>query len=134
MIEDYGTLSEEELLEEIMHRIEENGEIDASDLDFKFEEDRLVITGSLQTEEEIEALTTILEDYLDPKDYSFDIDVAEAPDKTFKKGAFKAAPEEEEEFEEDEEDEDFDDEGLEEVDEEDMEIEEEDDDFDDDKW
>ncbi len=33
MIEEYGTLSEEELIQEIMAELEENGEIDPSDLD-----------------------------------------------------------------------------------------------------
>ncbi len=120
MIEDYGTLSEEELIEEIVRQLEQSGQIDASDLEFKFEEDKLIISGSLQTEEELELLSKILEDDLDPKDYKIDIEVIEGISEDFAERSH---------FEEEEEEEETDDlleEGLEEVEEEDMNFEEED--------
>lgn len=121
MIEDYGTLSEKELVEEIMRQLEQSGQIDASDLEFKFEEDKLTILGSLQTEEEFELLSQILEDYLDPKDYKLDIEVIEGISEDFSERSRFEVVEEEEEEEVD----DLHEDGLEEVEEEDMDLEEE---------
>jgi len=78
MIEEYGTLSEEELLQEILNQLEESSEIDSSDLDFKYVEDKLKISGTLQNEDELEVLISILEDYVDPKDYQCDVELLEA--------------------------------------------------------
>ena len=135
MIEEYGTLSEEELIQEIVTQLENNGEIDPSDLDFKFEEDKLKITGTLQSEDELEVLLNVLEDYVDPKDYQCDVEILE---EGVDAGFSDTGRAERNSDEEDYEDEDFDDDGLEEVDEEDMdmdETEEEDEGGDDeDKW
>ena len=77
MIEEYGTLSDEELIQEIIAELEENGEIDPSDLDFKHVDDKLKITGTLQNEDELEVLVGILEDYVDPKDYQCEVELLE---------------------------------------------------------
>ncbi|HKX12323.1 MAG TPA: hypothetical protein VJP40_04150 [bacterium] len=123
-IEEYGTLSEEELIQEIMNQLEENVEIDPSELDFKFEDDKLKITGTLQSEDELEALIGVLEDYVDPKDYQCDVEILEEAgiDSSFGKGARFRRPLKDEE--EDEEDEDEDDE--EDEDDDDFEYDEED--------
>ncbi len=141
MIEEYGTLSEEELIQEIMAELEENGEIDPSDLDFKFEEDKLKISGTLQNEDELEVLIGVLEDYVDPKDYQCDVELMEeGVDSSLVRERRPARDVTDEDYEEEEEeDEDFDDDGLEEVDEEDMEFDEdledeEEDEGGDDKW
>lgn len=141
MIEEYGTLSEEELIQEIMAELEENGEIDPSDLDFKFEDDKLKISGTLQNEDELEALVAVLEDYVDPKDYQCDVELLEeGVDSSLVRDRRPARDTDEdyEEEEEEEEDEDFDDDGLEEVDEDDMDFDEDLDDEEDeggnDKW
>lgn len=130
MIEEYGTLSEEELIQEIMAELEENGEIDPSDLDFKFEDDKLKIRGTLQNEDELEALVAVLEDYVDPKDYQCDVELLEeGVDSSLVRDRRPARDTEDEDYEEEEdeeEDEDFDDDGLEEVDEDDMDFEDED--------
>ncbi len=80
MIEEYGSLSEEELLQEISQHLEENKEIDASGLELRFEADKLKITGALSTEEELEILITVLEDYVDPKDYLCEVEILEGVD------------------------------------------------------
>ncbi|KAB2842455.1 hypothetical protein F9K50_02000 [bacterium] len=143
MIEEYGTLSEEELIQEIMAELEENGEIDPSDLDFKFEDDKLKIRGTLQNEDELEVLIGVLEDYVDPKDYQCDVELMEeGVDSSLvrdRRPVRDVADEDYEEDEDEEEDEDFDDDGLEEVDEEDMDFDEdledeEEDEGGDDKW
>jgi len=140
MIEEYGTLSEEELIQEIMAELEENGEIDPSDLDFKFEEDKLKISGTLQNEDELEVLIGVLEDYVDPKDYQCDVELMEeGVDSSLVRDRRAARDVADEDYEEEEEeDEDFDDDGLEEVDEDDMEfdddVDEEDDEGGEDKW
>jgi hypothetical protein len=77
MIEDYGTLSEEELLEEIYQELEETTEVDSSELEFKFEGGKLHICGSLQNEEELENLISVLENHVEPNDYQFDVDLIE---------------------------------------------------------
>ncbi len=140
MIEEYGTLSEEELIQEIMAELEENGEIDPSDLDFKFEEDKLKISGTLQNEDELEVLIGVLEDYVDPKDYQCDVELMEEGVDSSLVRERRVSRETEDEDYEEEEDEDFDDDGLEEVDEDDMDFdedvdeEEEEDEGGDDKW
>ena len=145
-IEEYGTLSEEELVQEIMNRLEDNGDIDPSELDFKFEDDKLKITGTLQSEDELEALVSVLEDYVDPKDYQCDVEILEEAgiDSNFKKGAAfrrlatdEDEDEDEEDDEEDEDDEDFDLEEEDELDEEEgdlEELDEEEEDEDENKW
>jgi hypothetical protein len=147
-IEEYGTLSEEELIQEIMNQLEENDEIDPSELDFKFEDDKLKITGTLQSEDELEALISVLEDYVDPKDYQCDVEILEEAgiDSSFGKAARFRRPavddadeeeDEEEEDEEDEDDEDFEYDEEDELDEEDAdfdELEEEEEDEDENKW
>jgi hypothetical protein len=146
-IEEYGTLSEEELIQEIMNQLEDNDDIDPSELDFKFEDDKLKITGTLQGEEELEALIAVLEDYVDPKDYQCDVEILEEAgiDSKFGKAARFRAPaveededeDEEDEDDEDEEDEDFDFEEEDELDEEeegDLEELDEDDEDDNNKW
>lgn len=122
-IEEYGTLSEEELIQEIMNQLENNDEIDSSELDFKFEDDKLKITGTLQSEDELEALIAVLEDYVDPKDYQCDVEILEEAgiDSNFGKAARFRRPAEEDEDEEDEEEDDDEDE-----DDEDFEYDEED--------
>lgn len=109
-IEEYGTLSEEELIQEIMNQLEDNDDIDPSELDFKFEDERLKITGTLQSEDELEALIAVLEDYVDPKDYQCDVEILEEAgiDSNFGKGARfrREAVEEESDEDEDEDDED----------------------------
>lgn len=77
MIEDYGTLSEEELLEEITQDLEENTEINPSDLEFRFEEGKLNISGSLQNEDDLELLVGVLENHVEPNDYKFEVDLVE---------------------------------------------------------
>jgi hypothetical protein len=77
MIEDYGTLSEEELLDEILQELEEVTEVDTSELEFKFEGGKLHIYGTLQNEEELENLISVLENHIDPNDYQFDVDLVE---------------------------------------------------------
>lgn len=77
MIEDYGTLSEEELLEEIMQDLQENTDINPESLDFRFEDGKLNISGSLQNEEELELLVGVLENHVEPSDYKFEVDLAE---------------------------------------------------------
>lgn len=144
MIEEYGTLSEEELIQEIIAELEENGEIDPSDLDFKFEEDKLKISGTLQNEDELEVLIAVLEDYVDPKDYQCDVELLEeGVDASLGRNRRRAAAHHEEEDEdedfEEEDDEDFDDDGLEEVEEDELDFDEDEvmDDEDeggDDKW
>lgn len=140
MIEEYGTLSEEELIQEIMAELEENGEIDPSELDFKFEDDKLKISGTLQNEDELEVLIGVLEDYVDPKDYQCDVELMEeGVDSSLVRERRASREAEDEDYEEEEEDEDFDDDGLEEVDEDEMDFdedmdEEEDDEGSDDKW
>jgi hypothetical protein len=129
MIEDYGSLSEEEMIQEIQKQLDNHAEIDASGLEFKYENGRLIVSGAIQTEEEMEALVHILEDYVDPKDYNMEVEIAEASvrvDENFEE-PFQAEEEEEDEDEL---------EDLEEFDEEDMEEEDEieDEEFDDDKW
>ncbi|MFO1462162.1 MAG: hypothetical protein U1F66_00115 [bacterium] len=139
MIEEYGTLSEEELIQEIISELEESDEIDPSDLDFKFEDDKLKITGTLQNEDELEALISVLEDYVDPKDYQCDVELMEeGVDSTLNKDRRIARePDEDYEEEDEEEDEDFDDDGLEEVEEDELDfedLEEDEGDDDEDKW
>ncbi|HCU25556.1 MAG TPA: hypothetical protein DF383_11125 [Deltaproteobacteria bacterium] len=139
MIEEYGTLSEEELIQEIIAQLEESEGIDPSDLDFKFEEDKLKITGSLQNEDELEILIGVLEDYVDPKDYRCEVELLEEGLSTGF-GKSSRMSKESDEDDEDEEDEDyFEEEGLEEVEEDDLdsddyEDEDEDEGNDEDKW
>ena len=77
MIEDYGTLSQEELREEILQELEENAELDTSELKLKFEGKKLFIIGALQNEEELENLVGVLENYMEPDDFELDIDLVE---------------------------------------------------------
>jgi hypothetical protein len=77
MIEDYGTLSEEELLGEILQELQETTEVDSSELEFKFEVGKLHIHGTLQNEEELESLISVLENHIEPNDYQFDVDLIE---------------------------------------------------------
>ncbi len=132
MIEEYGTLSEKELLEEIVNDLKEQTEIDVAELDFVFDEGKLHIQGSVQTGEDLESLVGILDDHLDPTDYQLEIDLLEQP------------PEEvEEEFEEEPgpaagsatEEEDLFEESLDTVEEEEeMELGDDEGGFDDEKW
>jgi hypothetical protein len=135
MIEDYGTLSEEELVQELIKQLEDNEGIDASDLEFKFEEGKLIISGSLQNEDELEVLVGLLENYIDPKDYECNVELIEGDDRDY---AVRSPFEEEIEEDEEEEDEEEDliEEDLEKGEEEEAEFEDEDEDggFDDDKW
>ncbi len=144
MIEEYGTLSEAELLQEIQRQLENHPEIDTTDLELKFEDEQLHIGGSLQTEEELEGLVTILEDYVDSQDYICDVEIVVGVEGDFsdrrlfergvKKKVEEEKEEEEEEFLEEEGLEDLEEEGLEDVEEDDGAAEEEEDDFEDDKW
>lgn len=140
MIEEYGTLSEEELVEEIKKHLEENEGIDASDLEFKHEDDKLLISGTLQNDEELEVLVAVLEDYVDPKDYEMDVELIEASDPEIEERRARRYNDDEDDSEDEEEllEEDLDEEGEDE-DEEDAEgeLEEEEDEeggFDDEKW
>ena len=134
MNEDYSALSEEELIKEIQRQLENHDEIDSSDLEFKFEDERLVVTGGLTTDEEMESLVHILEDFLDPKDYVMEVEIAETSDRSqdFEKARF--APEEEDDDSDDmDELEEYDEDEVDEDEEEEEDLEEEDD-FDDEKW
>ena len=135
MSEEYGSLSEEEILLEIQHQLEAHPEIDATDLEFKFEEEQLIVSGGLQTDEELEGLVHILEVFMDPKDYTLDVEIVEAPDPEYEARRLLGRDEEEDEDEEEllEDDlEEFDEE--EDADDEEDENEAEEDDLDDDKW
>jgi len=138
MNEDYSSLSEEELIKEIQHQLEARDEIDSSDLEFKFEDEQLIVTGGLTSEEEMEGLVHILEDFLDPKDYVLEVEIAETSDRSqdFEKQKYAAPEEEDEDSDELEELEEYDEDEMDEEEEEDAEDEdlEEDDDFDDEKW
>jgi hypothetical protein len=130
MIEDYGTLSEEELLDEILQELEEATEVDTSELEFKFEAGKLHIYGTLPNEEELENLVSVLENHLDPNDYQFDVDLIEGQARR------PARSEEVEVVNESASDEDkFMEESLEDIGEEEMELEEEEGgEEEDDKW
>jgi len=77
MIEEYGTLSEEELLNEINQEIEEEGGINISRLEMTFENGKLLIQGELANEEELVNLVGVMENHVDPEDYSMDIELDE---------------------------------------------------------
>ncbi len=77
MIEDYGTLSEEELIEEIQQELEESSDIDVAELEFKFEDGRLIVIGTLQDGDELESLVGVLENHVEPEDYELVIDLVE---------------------------------------------------------
>jgi hypothetical protein len=77
MIEDYGTLSEDELLEEILRELEEETEIDPNNLEFLFQKDKLVVRGTLQNQEELEYLVGVLENHLEAGDYDLEIELSE---------------------------------------------------------
>ena len=127
MIEDYGTLSEEELLQEITDDLVERDEIDISDLEMKFNNGKLKVTGSLKNEEELEAFVAVLENYVDPKEYDCEVELHEGQlDSITNLSSFDGDDEEqdEEEYFEDE---------LEEVGEDGLGF-EDDGDFGDDKW
>jgi hypothetical protein len=130
MIEEYGTLSEEELLDEILQELEEATEVDSSELEFKFESGKLHIYGTLPNEEELENLVSVLENHLDPNDYEFDVDLIEGQARR------PARSEEAEPAAEPAEDEKFMEEGLEDVEEQDEVefVEDEAMEEDDDKW
>ena len=137
MAEDYGSLSEEELTGEIQRQLDSHPEIDASDLEFKFEDGHLIVSGSLQTEEELEALVHLLENYMDPKDYSMEIEVADVPDREYaERSPFSSEEDDDEEEEEEEEKDEYIEEELEEFEEDEMEEGDDldEDDFDDEKW
>lgn len=131
MIEDYGTLSEEELLDEILQELEEISDVDSSELEFKFEGGKLHIYGTLQNEEELENLISVLENHIDPNDYQFDVDLIEgqAPRPSRGTEELESEPEavEEEKFME---------ESLEDIEEEEVEFNEDEghENEDDDKW
>ena len=129
MIEDYGTLSEEELLDEILQELEESTEVDSSELEFKFEGGKLHIYGTLPNEEGLENLVSILENHLDPNDYEFDVDLVEGQARR------PTRKEEIEVVSEGPEDDKFTEESLEDIEEEEMELEEDEgSEEDDDKW
>lgn len=75
MLEDYGTLSEEELLQEILEEIKDKNEINTSELEFKFAEGQLIIAGTLKNEKELKHLVDLLENFLDPKEYELEIEL-----------------------------------------------------------
>lgn len=77
MIEDYGTLSEEELLEEILQELEDSTEIDKDLLEFKFSDGKLHLYGTLQNQEELESLVSVLENHIEPEDYELEVDLVE---------------------------------------------------------
>ncbi len=77
MIEDYGTLSEEELIEEIQQELEENSDIDVAELEFKFEDGRLIVIGTLQDGDELENLVGVLENHIEPEDYELVVDLVD---------------------------------------------------------
>ena len=97
MLEDYGTLSERELMEEILQELEENTEINASELEIKFDKGKLVLLGVLPNEEELENLIGVLENHLDAEDYELDIELAEGSSKLLKPSKFTEEAEEPEE-------------------------------------
>jgi hypothetical protein len=140
MIEDYGTLSEEELIAEIKKQLEDNEGIDASDLEFKYEDERLFINGTLQNDEELEVLVGILENYVDPKDYEMDVELIEASDPDVEERRARRYEEDEDDEEEELEEEELLKEDLEEgeaeAEEDEIEFEDEEDEggFDDEKW
>lgn len=90
MIEEYGTLSEEELLEEIIQDLDENTELDSSELEFKFEGGKLHIYGTLNNEEELENLIGVLENHIDPEDYHFEVDLIEGEHRTLDSSTYGA--------------------------------------------
>lgn len=77
MIEDYGTLSEEELLEEISQDLTENTDINPENLELRFEDGKLNISGTLQNEDELELLVGVLENHVEPSDYKFEVELIE---------------------------------------------------------
>lgn len=87
MIEDYGTLSEEELLEEITQELEEN-EIDISNLEFKFENSKLLVLGSLANDVELESLIDVIENHINEDDYELDIDLEEGSSPLITEGSY----------------------------------------------
>ncbi len=87
MIEDYGTLSEEELLEEITQELEEN-EIDIAHLEIKFENGKLVAHGTLNNDVELESFIDVLENHLDEGDYELDIDLEEGSSPLITEGSY----------------------------------------------
>jgi len=141
MSDEFGTLSEAEIIKEIHHHLENHPEIDSSDLEFKFEDEQLIVHGTLQTEEELEALVHIVEEYVDPKDYLCEVEVIEGAESDFsdpsefERGLKKKSEEEDEDEEDDDEEEDYwDEDDIDEGDEDEVEEEESEDDYDDDKW
>ena len=76
MIEEYGSLSEDELLEEILQELEEETDLDPNSLDFIFEDEKLVVRGTLGSQEELENLVGVLENFVDPSDYELDVELA----------------------------------------------------------
>ncbi len=119
--------SEKELAQEIMAQLQENPDIDATDIELHFEDGELHIDGTLQTEEELEALIEVIEEYIDTNDYVCEVEVLEnEEDEDYEESDFRGSVRDKDsEFEDDE---------LEEVDEEDFDLDEEDEDFEDNKW
>ncbi len=129
MIEEYGTLSEEDLVEEILQELEDNTEMDASELEFKFEGGKLHIQGALQNEEELENLVGVLENHLEPEDYEFEIDLVEGELRTLDSDTYAANAVEESSDDSKK----FLEESLEEIEDDEVDF-SEDEGFDDDKW
>ena len=127
MIEEYGTLSEEELLEEIVQDLDENTELDSSELEFKFEDGKLHIFGNLNNEEELETLVGVLENHIDPEDYHFEVDLVEGEHRTLDSSTYGAAAKEESNDK-------FLEETLEDIDDEEMDFVDEEGFDEDDKW
>jgi len=75
MIEDYGTLSEGELLTEIKQELEERSDLDVSLLEFNFEGGKLNVHGNLANDEDLQSLVNILENHIDPEDYDLEVEL-----------------------------------------------------------
>lgn len=133
MSEEYGTLSEEEILAEIQRQLEAHPEIDAADIEFKFDDEQLIVSGGLQTDEELEGLVHILEVFMDPKDYTLDVEIVEAPDPEYE-ARRRLGRDAEDDDDEDLLDDDLDDFDEEDDEDEDEEADSDEDDYDDDKW
>ena len=101
MIEEYGKLSGEELIEEITQQIEDETEIDISHLEFSFEEGCLNVTGNLANDEQLQALIDVLENNLDPNDYDLEIEVLESSEEALDESFEDKLELEEDEFSED---------------------------------
>lgn len=89
MIEDYGTLSEDELLVEIKQELDEKSDIDPTQLEFAFEEGKLIIQGTLANGEELETLVGVLENHIDPEDYDLHVELLDGDSETLRTKGFQ---------------------------------------------